>query len=116
MQVVLQIQEALLLRAHKNELLHSVQIPSLNIMLNNGQATNGKAHESGPKLPPQSFDSNVKEVEFGSFDHSGIPLEKEERPVIIIGSSMVGMMTGLLLGYHGYVHEYMRFYIRQVAD
>ncbi|KAI4719308.1 hypothetical protein E4T48_04412 [Aureobasidium sp. EXF-10727] len=28
--------------------------------------------------------------EFGTFDHSEIPLEKEEIPVIIIGSSMVG--------------------------
>lgn len=40
---------------------------------------------------------------FGDFDSSSIPLEKEEWPVIIMGSSLVGMMTGLLLGYHGYV-------------
>ncbi|KAF5621318.1 phenol 2-monooxygenase [Fusarium tjaetaba] len=39
--------------------------------------------------------------EFGSFDHSDIPLEPEEWPVIIIGSSMVGMTLGVLLGYHG---------------
>jgi len=39
--------------------------------------------------------------EFGEFDHSAIPLEKEEWPVIIIGSSMVGMTLGVLLGYHG---------------
>ncbi|CAI4220158.1 unnamed protein product [Parascedosporium putredinis] len=39
--------------------------------------------------------------EFGDFDHSAIPLEKEEWPVIIIGSSMVGMTLGVLLGYHG---------------
>ncbi|RBQ78539.1 hypothetical protein FVER14953_07732 [Fusarium verticillioides] len=39
--------------------------------------------------------------EFGSFDHSNIPLEPEEWPVIIIGSSMVGMTLGVLLGYHG---------------
>lgn len=40
---------------------------------------------------------------FGEFDSSLIPLETEEWPVIIMGSSLVGMMTGLLLGYHGYV-------------
>jgi len=39
--------------------------------------------------------------EFCDFDHSAIPLEKEEWPVIIIGSSMVGMTLGVLLGYHG---------------
>ncbi|KAG5785405.1 hypothetical protein H9Q73_000986 [Fusarium xylarioides] len=39
--------------------------------------------------------------EFGTFDHSEIPLEPEEWPVIIIGSSMVGMTLGVLLGYHG---------------
>lgn len=38
----------------------------------------------------------------GDFDHSHIPFEDEEWPVVIIGSSMVGMVTGLLLGYHGY--------------
>ncbi|KAI5247622.1 hypothetical protein E4T42_05916 [Aureobasidium subglaciale] len=36
-----------------------------------------------------------------TFDHSGIPLEADEVPVIIIGSSMVGMFMGLLLGHHG---------------
>ncbi|KAI5195485.1 hypothetical protein E4T39_08203 [Aureobasidium subglaciale] len=36
-----------------------------------------------------------------TFDHSGIALEVDEIPVIIIGSSMVGMFMGLLLGYHG---------------
>ncbi|KAG9659481.1 hypothetical protein KCU64_g3827, partial [Aureobasidium melanogenum] len=36
-----------------------------------------------------------------TFDHSNIPLETDEIPVIIIGSSMVGMFMGLLLGYHG---------------
>ncbi|KAH0403046.1 hypothetical protein KCU89_g2529, partial [Aureobasidium melanogenum] len=36
-----------------------------------------------------------------TFDHSNIPLEADEIPVIIIGSSMVGMFMGLLLGYHG---------------
>lgn len=41
--------------------------------------------------------------EFGEFDHSNIPLEAEEVPVIIIGSSIVGMFMGLLLGYHGSV-------------
>ncbi|KAJ4351121.1 uncharacterized protein N0V89_006460 [Didymosphaeria variabile] len=59
------------------------------------------SHENKVEPPPQSFGSNVKEVIFGAFDHSGIPLEEEEWPVLIIGSSMVGMMTGLLLGYHG---------------
>ncbi|KAF5573633.1 phenol 2-monooxygenase [Fusarium pseudocircinatum] len=39
--------------------------------------------------------------EFGTFDHSQISLEPEEWPVIIIGSSMVGMTLGVLLGYHG---------------
>lgn len=63
---------------------------------------NGNSHENEVEPPPQSFGSNVKEVKFGAFDHSGIPLEREEWPVLIIGSSMVGMMTGLLLGYHGY--------------
>ncbi|KAK4936728.1 hypothetical protein LTR10_022452 [Elasticomyces elasticus] len=37
----------------------------------------------------------------GDFDHSQIPLAEEQWPVIIIGSSMVGKMLGLLLGYHG---------------
>lgn len=63
---------------------------------------NNDDHEHEVKPPPQSFGSNVKEVEFGAFDHSSIPLEEEEWPVLIVGSSMVGMMTGLLLGYHGY--------------
>ncbi|KAF4462844.1 phenol 2-monooxygenase [Fusarium albosuccineum] len=39
--------------------------------------------------------------DFKEFDHSGIPLEPEQWPVIIIGSSMVGMTLGVLLGYHG---------------
>lgn len=39
------------------------------------------------------------------FDHSEIPLEADEIPVVIIGSSMVGMFMGLLLGYHGYVRS-----------
>jgi hypothetical protein len=38
---------------------------------------------------------------FKDFDCSSIPLESEEWPVIIIGSGMTGLMTGLLLGYHG---------------
>lgn len=53
-------------------------------------------------VPPRSFESKEKDVIFGDFDHSNIPFEDEEWPVVIIGSSMVGMMTGLLLGYHGY--------------
>ncbi|GME47295.1 FAD binding domain-containing protein [Neofusicoccum parvum] len=36
-----------------------------------------------------------------TFDHSQIPLEKEEWPVIVIGSSMVGMSLQLMLGFHG---------------
>ncbi|KAI5204384.1 hypothetical protein AUEXF2481DRAFT_27223 [Aureobasidium subglaciale EXF-2481] len=39
--------------------------------------------------------------EFQSFDHATIPFKDEEIPVIIIGSSMVGMFMGLLVGYHG---------------
>ncbi|KAM0086129.1 hypothetical protein ACKRZS_001585 [Fusarium odoratissimum] len=39
--------------------------------------------------------------DFEEFDHSEIPLEPEDWPVIIIGSSMVGMTLGVLLGYHG---------------
>ncbi|PYH67654.1 uncharacterized protein BO88DRAFT_426878 [Aspergillus vadensis CBS 113365] len=41
------------------------------------------------------------EFDFSDFNHSGIPLEEEEWPVIIIGSSMIGMALGLLLGYWG---------------
>jgi 2-polyprenyl-6-methoxyphenol hydroxylase-like FAD-dependent oxidoreductase len=40
-----------------------------------------------------------------TFDHSNIPLEADEIPVVIVGSSMVGMFMGLLLGYHGCVNE-----------
>ena len=47
---------------------------------------------SGPK---------TGDIVFDEFDVSSLPFEKEEWSVIIIGSSMVGMMTGLLLGYHG---------------
>lgn len=42
------------------------------------------------------------EFDFGDFDHSSIPFEKEEWPVIVIGSSMVGMTLGVILGYYGY--------------
>ena len=41
------------------------------------------------------------DVVFKNFDCSSIPLESDEWPVIIIGSGMTGLMTGLLLGYHG---------------
>lgn len=44
---------------------------------------------------------NLQRDRFIDMDHSSIPLEKEEWPVIIIGSSMVGKALGLLLGYHG---------------
>ena len=41
---------------------------------------------------------------FNLIDHSSIPFEDAASPpVIIIGSSMVGMFMGILLGYHGYV-------------
>ena len=52
-------------------------------------------------VPPRSFESNENDVLFGDFDHSDIPFEDEEWPVVIIGSSMVGMMTWLLLGFTG---------------
>ncbi|CAJ0553068.1 Ff.00g115800.m01.CDS01 [Fusarium sp. VM40] len=39
--------------------------------------------------------------DFEDFDHSSIPFEKETWPVIIVGSSMVGMTLGVLLGFHG---------------
>ncbi|KAF5671995.1 monooxygenase [Fusarium heterosporum] len=45
--------------------------------------------------------ANLSKDKFTPIDHSNIPLEKEEWPVIIIGSSMVGKTLGLLLGYHG---------------
>ncbi|PSN72054.1 hypothetical protein BS50DRAFT_544354 [Corynespora cassiicola Philippines] len=38
---------------------------------------------------------------YRDFDHSSIPFEKEEWPAIILGSSLVGTLMGLLLGYHG---------------
>ncbi|SCV36754.1 related to phenol 2-monooxygenase [Fusarium fujikuroi] len=57
---------------------------------------------------PSQFDDTIPMTqnqrtlfEFGTFDHLEIPLEPEEWPVIIIGSSMVGMTLGVLLGYHG---------------
>ncbi|KAJ4246083.1 hypothetical protein NW762_013828 [Fusarium torreyae] len=45
--------------------------------------------------------ANLAKDKFTPINHSSIPLEKEEWPVIIIGSSMVGKTLGLLLGYHG---------------
>jgi hypothetical protein len=39
--------------------------------------------------------------EFGDFDHASLPFEPEIWPVTIIGSSMVGMTLGVILGYHG---------------
>ncbi|ENH71399.1 Putative polyketide hydroxylase [Fusarium oxysporum f. sp. cubense race 1] len=45
--------------------------------------------------------ANLAKDKFTPFDHSNIPFEEEEWPVIIIGSSMVGKTLGLLLGYHG---------------
>lgn len=44
------------------------------------------------------------EFDFGEFDHSAIPLESTHYPVMINGSSMIGMTLGTLLGYHGYVY------------
>lgn len=70
--------------------------------MSSGENKTPNEHTGG--LPPHSFDNNAKDVQFGDFDHTDIPLEAEEWPIIIIGSSMVGMMTGLLLGYHGYNH------------
>lgn len=40
-----------------------------------------------------------------TFDHSAIPLETKQYPVIVIGSSMVGMSLGAMLGYHGQVNN-----------
>ncbi|KAI8711052.1 FAD-binding-3 domain-containing protein [Fusarium sp. LHS14.1] len=49
-----------------------------------------------------SLDTPTKrDLVFGDFDHSSVPLEPDQFPVIIMGSSLVGMLTGLLLGYHG---------------
>ncbi|THX83534.1 hypothetical protein D6D05_03504 [Aureobasidium pullulans] len=39
--------------------------------------------------------------DFESINHSITPFEDASPPVIIIGSSMVGMFMGILLGYHG---------------
>ncbi|KIX09641.1 uncharacterized protein Z518_00722 [Rhinocladiella mackenziei CBS 650.93] len=41
------------------------------------------------------------EFDFGDFDHSKIPFEENEIPVIVIGSSMIGMSLQLFLGFHG---------------
>lgn len=41
------------------------------------------------------------EFDFDDFDHSGIPFEKDELPVAVIGSSMIGMSLQLFLGFHG---------------
>lgn len=45
--------------------------------------------------------ANLAKDKFTPFDHSNIPFEEEEWPVMITGSSMVGKTLGLLLGYHG---------------
>ncbi len=61
--------------------------------------------ESGLEQIDDRIDLNkptAKDIVFGPFDHSSIPFEKEEWPVVIMGSSLVGMLTGLLLGHHGY--------------
>lgn len=49
------------------------------------------------------------------YDHSSIPLEPDEIPVIIIGSSMVGMFMGLLLGYHELV-QHVLFQCQLLTD
>ncbi|KAF3044654.1 hypothetical protein E8E12_007617 [Didymella heteroderae] len=67
--------------------------------MSNGETTT--PHEHAGSWPPKPLNNDAKDVQFGDFDHADVPLEAEEWPVIIIGSSMVGMMTGLLLGYHG---------------
>ncbi|KAM6509531.1 hypothetical protein FALCPG4_017182 [Fusarium falciforme] len=41
------------------------------------------------------------EFDFDDFDHSNIPFEKDELPVVVIGSSMIGMSLQLFLGFHG---------------
>lgn len=43
------------------------------------------------------------ELILDGFDASSIPFEKEEWPVIMMGSSLVGMIMGLLLGHWGLV-------------
>ncbi|KAF3041432.1 hypothetical protein E8E11_006214 [Didymella keratinophila] len=68
--------------------------------MSSSENTSPNEHVGG--LSPRSFIGNANDVRFDDFGHTNIPLEPEEWPVIIIGSSMVGMMTGLLLGYHGY--------------
>ncbi|VUC32392.1 unnamed protein product, partial [Clonostachys rosea] len=45
--------------------------------------------------------SNLSKDKFTPIEHSNIPFEEDEWPVIIIGSSMVGKTLSLLLGYHG---------------
>ena len=40
-------------------------------------------------------------TQFCDVDTSNIPLEAERWPVAIIGSSMIGMTLGALLGFHG---------------
>lgn len=47
--------------------------------------------------------SQRTKFDFADFDHSAIPLEPIHYPVMIIGSSMIGMTLGTLLGYHGCV-------------
>lgn len=59
----------------------------------------GNAEQINDTIPMAGMNRTL--FEFGDFDHSNIPFEAEEIPVIIIGSSMVGMFMGLLLGYHG---------------
>lgn len=41
------------------------------------------------------------DLNLDGFDTSSIPFEKEQWPVMIMGSSLVGMMMGLLLGHWG---------------
>jgi len=79
--------------------LASVDLLVQNIPHNLNMAKN--AEQINDTIPMAGANRTL--FEFGEFDHSNIQLEAEEIPVIIIGSSMVGMFMGLLLGYHGSV-------------
>lgn len=68
----------------------------------------GFIHDNPTTKMPADVDetltaSSLKKSAFTytDFDLSKIPWTEEQWPVIIIGSSMVGKMLGLLLGYHG---------------
>lgn len=62
-------------------------------------STNQRLAEVDETLSASSLKKSA--FSYKGFDHSKIPFADEQWPVIIIGSSMVGKMLGLLLGYHG---------------